>query len=181
MSKLKNEKYNELIKINKKFIFEKNYGYKIGQFQEANKSTSKKYNNNKISLKHKNESLAAYIEHLKQKYKEHPNYFDNMNSSNNKEYFRYSFCFSCHNLAVAYQDKVICTNGCYELRINTDEFNSNYTLDMFLEEYYKFTSNHLFCDKENIIPIYIDNEKKNTFFICTKCDKQFFDKAGIIL
>jgi hypothetical protein len=119
---------------------------------------------------------VSYIENLKQKYKEDPNYFDSMNSSNNKEYFRYSFCFSCHNLAVAYQDKVICTNGCYKLDINTDEFNSNYTLDMFLEEYYKFTSNHLFCDKENIIPIYIDNEKKILFLYVQNAINNFLIK-----
>ena len=49
-----------------------------------------------------------------------------------------------------------------------------------MEDYNEFYSYHMICDGD-ILPIYIDNEEKNAFFICTKCDQETFDKAGIIL
>ena len=179
MSKIKEEKYREILNSHKKLLFNKNYGHKIDVFSKSNQLTNNKSKNQPI-IQHNN-SLETYIEELKEKYKENPIFFENMNSSNNKYFYRFSFCFFCHNLVVAYQDKVICINGCFTLDVNTDDFNNNYTLDMFLEEYSNFTSNHLFCNKEDIIPIYVDNEKRSTFFICSKCDKKIFDKADIVL
>ena len=180
MSKVKEEKYYALINRQKKMIFDKNYGNKISQ---ANESTSKKYsNNNKKKLRKNNDDpIGTYIEQIKQQYKENPIYFESLNSTNSKDFYKYSFCFNCQHIVVAYQDKVICTNGCYQLDVNTDEFNSDYSLDMFLNQYDEYTSEHMFCERKDIVPIYIDNEEKYAFFICKKCDKKYFDKAGIIL
>ncbi len=118
-----------------------------------------------------------------------------MNKGNNKYHYLFSFCFNCQNPVVACDDKVICINftifnhfyfickndnGCYKLDIETDEFNDNYTLDKFLDEYREFSSDHLLCNGD-IIPIYVDNEAENAFFLCTKCDQEMLSKSGITL
>lgn len=131
-------------------------------------------------LKSNNISLDKYIETIKYKYNEDPLFFESMNSSNNKYFYLFSFCYFCQNPVVACEDKVICTKGCYKLDVKTEEFNENYTLDKFLDEYNEFSLDHLLCNGD-IIPIYVDNDKQSSFFICTKCDEAIFNKAGIIL
>lgn len=124
--------------------------------------------------------MEKYIEKIKDKYNKNPIFFDNMNANNNKYFYLFSFCFFCQNPVVACEDKVICTNGCYKLDVKTEEFNENYSLDKFLDEYNDFCSNHLLCNGD-IIPIYVDNDSQSSFFICTKCDQETFKKAEITL
>ena len=124
--------------------------------------------------------MDEYIEQIKKKYKEDPIYFESMNKSNNKYHYLFSFCFFCQSPVVACDDKVICINGCFNLPVPTEDFNDNYTLDMFLDQHHEFALEHLICYGD-IIPIYVDNKNKKVFFICTKCDKDIFSKAGIEL
>lgn len=126
-------------------------------------------------------TLDQYIEIIKQKYEEDPLYFESMEKSINENYYKFSFCFFCHNLAFAYKNKVSCINKCFIMDVNTDEFNEKYLLERFLESHYEFYENyHMECNGD-IIPIYIDEKNKDVFFICTVCDNEIFKKAGIVL
>lgn len=124
--------------------------------------------------------MEEYIEKIKDKYNKEPFFFESMNSSSYKYFYLFSFCFFCQNPVVAFEDKVICTKGCYKLDVKTEEFNEHYTLDKFLDEYNDFCSNHLLCNGD-IINIYVDNQEQSAFFICTQCDKEIFEKSGINL
>ena len=157
----------------------KNYGNKIKGIENSNNFTNNK-NNEYILIKPENYPLDKYFEQLKQYYINDPIFFENMNITNNKYHYLFSFCPFCQNLVVACDDKVICTNGCYNFGVRTDEFNNKYTLDKFVESYYEYTSEHLQCDGK-IIPIYVDNQEEYAFFICSNCDQKTLNRFGIIL
>ena len=176
------EKYKNYDNAHKKIIFEKNYGQKISLYSQSNQPTTSKSKNKKniIVDRKKDLSLEEYLEELKRKYDEDPIYFESMDKSNNKYYYRFSGCFFCHNLAFAYKDKVTCLNKCFTMDVQTNEFNDDYTLDNFLESHYEFYYDHIECNA-NIIPIYIDEKRKEPYFICYSCDKEILKKAGIII
>ena len=175
---MKEEKYTKINDSHKRIIFMKNFGEKIKNIEKSNQlnNNGKKY----ILIKPKNLPLDKYLEQLKEYYFDEPIFFESMNITNNKYHYLFSFCPFCQNLVVACDDKVICTNGCYNLGVRTDEFNDKYTLDKFLESYYLYTSDHIQCNGE-IIPIYVDNEEEYVFFICSDCDKKIINKFGIVL
>ena len=154
-------------------------GKKINNFIESNQSTYCKSSSHSL-LKSKNISLDKYIGQIKNQYKENPIFFESINKGNNKYHYLFSFCFNCQNPVVAYDDKVVCINGCYKLDVETEQFNDNYTLDKFLDEFREFSSDHLLCNGD-IIPVYIDKEAEYTFFLCTKCDQEILSESGIIL
>ena len=177
ISNIKEKHFNEIIKSHKKFIFKKNYGNKVDSIYDSNKETNKK--SKKLSvLKPKNISLEEYIEKIKREYKEHPVFFESINKYNNEYHYLFSFCFFCHNPAVACDNKVICVNGCLNLDVRTEEFSDNYTLDKFLNQHYDFISDHLLCEGD-VTPLFVDGEGQTAFFICNKCDKDVFKKAGM--
>ena len=60
------------------------------------------------------------------------------------------------------------------MKIKTEEFNDKYSLDNFLVSYNDFYKDHLEW-KSDIIPLFIDEEKKEPFFICSVCDKLFLE------
>ena len=103
-----------------------------------------------------------------------------IDKTNNKYYYRFGFCLFCHHLAFVYKDRVMCVSKCIDYNIKTDEFDETYTLENFIDELYYFSTNHYECNG-NIIPMFIDDVKKEAFFICTACDKETFDKVGITL
>ena len=179
ISSIKEKQYKDVINSHKKYIFKKNYENKLDTFFYSNKSTNNK--SKKLSImKPKIIPLEEYIERIKQKYKEHPIYFEKMNKYNDEYHYLFSFCFFCYNPVVAYDNKVICINGCLNLDVRTEEFNENYTLDKFLNQHYEFTSEHLLCNGD-INPVFVDGEGQTAFFICNKCDKETFEKVGIKL
>ena len=178
----KEEKYKIYDTIHKKAIFEKNYGEKISLYSQANQSTTSKTKSKRNLPENKKDSLSLdeYIEELKHKYEEDPIYFESMDESINKKYYLYSFCFFCHHLAFAYEDQVTCVNKCFLMKIKTEEFSQKYTLDNLLESHFDFSEGHLECNGD-IILIYIDEKKKEPFFICNVCDKEILEKNEIIL
>ena len=190
----KEEKYQKYYNSRKKYIFNKNYGKKISLFTQSNQDTSNKSKSkSKRNLIHKKNiehncfnketdelTLEQYIEELKKKYDEDPIYFENMDKINNIYYYRFSFCFFCHHPAFAYRDEVSCINKCFNMKIRTNEFSENYTLDNFLESHFEFCSNHMECNGD-IIPLFINEKTKEPFFICTNCDNKILEKIGIKL
>ena len=180
---LKNEeKYKIYENSHKNKIFEKNYGQKISLSNQLNLGTinKSKSKNNSLENIDNDLSIGEYINELKKKYAENNIFSEDMNININKYYYLFSFCPLCHNLAFAYRDIISCVNKCFMLKIQTSEFNDKYTLDIFLKSYYDFCKYHLKCNGE-VIPIYIDDNTKKPFFICTSCDNDIFEKNGIIL
>lgn len=196
----KEEKYKSYLNSHKKLVFDKNYGKKISLFTQSNQDTSNKSkskskrnlikknnteNNysNSINEREKEKedlTLEQYIEEIKKKYDEDPIYFENMEELDNRNYYRFSFCFFCHYPAFAYKDEITCINKCYDMKIRTNEFSENYTLDNFLSSHFDFCSNHMECNGV-IIPLFIDEKTKEPFFICTNCDDKILEKVGIKL
>ena len=179
----KEEKYKIFDNNHKQNIFNKNYGQKISLFKQANQVTSSKSKSKRYINENKNKndlSLDQYIEELKKKYDENPLYYESMDKTTNKYYYRYSFCLFCHHLAFAYKDKVSCVNKCFIMDVKTNEFSEDYPLDFFLESLYDFHYFHMECNGD-IIPLYINDKTKEPFFICNVCDKEIFEDVGIIL
>ena len=182
----KEEKYKEYEIKHKKNIFNKNYKKKISLFTQSNQDTLSKTKSKKNIVPNNNNStnnelsFEQYIEYLKKKFEEDPLQFENMDETNNKYYYRFSFCFFCHHIAFAYKDQISCFNRCCTMQVRTDEFNENYTLSNFLESHYEFYYDHIECNGE-IIPIYINKKKKEPYFICDVCDKKILEKLGIDL
>lgn len=178
----KEERYKNFDKFHKQYIFDKNYSQKISLFSQANQvTTNKSKDKRNFNTKKNNDlSLDEYLEELKQQYDEDPMYFESMNETTHKYFYRFSFCFFCHHLAFAYKDKVTCVNKCFIMDIQTSEFNKDYTLDHLLESHYEYYENHLECNSD-IIPLYIDEKSKQPFFICTNCDGKILEANGIIL
>ena len=183
----KEEKIKEFDNFHKNNIFQKNYAQKISLFSNSNQSTtskSKSKNKNYIiknnNINNDEMTLDQYIEKIKQKYEDNPFYFESMDKSYNENYYKFSFCLFCHNIAFAFKNKVSCINKCFIMDVNTDEFTPKYKLDYFLESHYDFYYFHMECGGD-IIPIYIDDKKKDVFFICTACDNKIFLRNGIVL
>ena len=176
---MKEEKFKEKNNSHKIYLFNAIYAKKVNSSIQSNQMTINKSKRQSI-LKSRHISLDDYIDQIKKKYEEDPIYFESMNKTNNKYHYLFSFCFFCQKPVVACDDKVICINGCFNIDVPTEDFNNDYTLDKFLDEHYEFSSDHLICNGD-IIPIYVDNEEQKAFFICTKCDKDIFSRAGIEL
>ncbi len=175
----KEEKYRIHDKIHKNNIFDKNYGQKISLNPQANQSnTSKTQRNIKIPENNNHElTFVQYCEELNKKYEEDPIYYVCMDETTDKNYYLYSFCFLCHNLAFAYKDQVSCVNKCFLLDVKTDEFNDTYTLDSFMESLYDFFDFHFECNGD-VIYLFM-GEKKKPYFICSVCDKATLANIGI--
>ena len=178
----KEEKYKLYENNHKKYVFNKNYGQKISIFSQSCLETSSKSKSKKDLLQEKSRELTVeqFFKAIKRKYEDDPVYFEMIDETNNKYYYRFGFCLFCHHLAFAYKDRVMCVNKCIDYNIKTDEFDETYTLENFLDELYYFSTNHYECNG-NIIPMFIDDVKKEAFFICTACDKETFNKVGITL
>ena len=180
-SKVKEENQKELMNQHKELIFKKNYGYKILNQLNQKTNTKSKYGIcAQIKNISKNISLNEYISYIKQDFKENPLEYQSIDMTNNTKHYKFSICFICHYPVIACEDKVMCVNRCFKFNIKTNIFNDDYTLDNFNEEYYEFCKEHILC-LGDVKLIYIDTETKKAFFICEICDKETFDKAGIIL
>ena len=194
----KEEKYQNYLESRKKNIFNKNYGKKISLYTQSNLDTSNKSKSkskrnliqkNNIQKKYPNPinenekedlTLDQYREKIKKKYEEDNIYFANIDEENPKYCYLFSFCFFCHFPAFAYKDHISCINKCIDMKIRTNEFSENYTLDNFLESHYEYSSNHFECGGD-IIPLFIDEKNKEPYFICNVCDNEIFKKLGIKL
>ena len=176
-SEIKKEREKEFRTKKKEFIFKKNYGLKIELFNKSNQFTNNKSKpgaSGLIKNKSKDYSLNEYISNIKNNYKENPLEYESINITNNKEHYKYSFCFICHYPVIAYENKVICVNGCFKFDVKTSIFNDDYTLDNFSEEYYEFCQAHLLCNGD-VKLICIDNDEKTAIFKCDICDKENSD------
>lgn len=176
-SEIKKEREKEFRTKKKEYIFKKNYGKKIELFSKSNQFTNNKSKHGAIGLiknKSKDNSLNEYISNIKNKYKENPLEFESINITNNKEHYKFSFCFICHYPVIVYEDKVICSNDCFKFDVKTSTFNDDYTLDNFVEEYYDFCQEHLLCNGD-VKLLSIDYDEKTAIFKCDICDKESSD------
>ena len=176
-SEIRKEREKEFRTKQKEFYFKKIYGKKIELFNQSNQSTNNKSKprvSGLIKNKPKGNSLSEYISHIKNNYKENPLEFESINITNNKNHYKFSLCFICHYPVIAYEDKVICVNGCFKFDVKTSIFNDDYTLDNFSEDYYKFCQEHLLCNGD-VKLISIDSDEKTAIFKCDICDKDNSD------
>ena len=180
---LKNEeKYKTCKNSHKKKIFAKNYEQKISLFSQEYQSMTSKSKKKRNLLEDKNSDswLDEHIKELKKKYEVDHIFFVCRDEKVNKDYYLFSSCSICNNLAFAYNDVVTCLNKCFILKLKTSELNYEYTLDHLLSSYNKFSYCHSDCGGD-IIPLFINYKTQQPFFICTACDKKIFEKNGIIL
>ena len=181
---LKNEE--EKYKINKNShknkIFQKNYGQKISSFYQLNSSTTNesKSENNLLENQSNDLLIDEYINELKEKFNDDLIFSEIMNKNINNYDHIFSSCPFCHHLAFAYKDVVSCFNKCFMMNVKICEINDKYTFDNLLNSYYEYCLYHLKCNGD-IIPLFIDDKTKKPFYICTNCDKDIFEKNGIIL
>ena len=176
-SEIKKEREKEFRTKQKEFIFKKNYGQKIELFKKSNQFTNNKSKsgvNELIKNKSKGNSLNEYISFIKNNYIENPFEFESINIDNNKNHYKFSFCFFCHYPVIVYEDKVICVNGCFKYDVKTSLFNDDYTLDNFIEQYHEFCQEHLLCNGD-IKLISIDSDEKIPIFKCDICNKESSD------
>ena len=177
----KEEKYRMHDKIHKNSIFDKNYGQKISLDSQANQSTTSKTQRNINISKDNNKELSfdQYLEELKKKYEKDDIYYVGIDETMDKNYYLYSFCCYCNNLAFAYKDKVSCVNKCFLFDVPTDEFNDKYTMDRFMESFNDFFEFHFECNGE-IIYLFMGEQKK-PYFICSACDTATLANVGVEL
>ena len=181
--KVKEENQRKLIDQRRELVFNRNYGQKI--LDKLNQKTNNKskngmYSKIKIKNRSKNIPLDEFISLIKQNFKENPLDYESIDMTNTTQHYRFSICFICQNPVIAFKDKVICTNRCFNFNIKTSTFSDDYTLDNFKEQYYEFCKEHKLC-LGDVKLIYIDPKAKKSFFICEICDKETLDRAGIIL
>ena len=159
--KMKEEKYNEIIKTQKNNRFIHIYLQKIN---------SNNNNNNINNNEPKGEVfIDDYIKLIKEIYQDKNNYF---NYISQKGFYNFSNCPFCKGPAFFILERVLCINKCFMTTVADDSFDENYTLDNFIEQYKEYYLKHLKCG-DNLMTLYVDKEAKCAEFICYKCEKDF--------
>ena len=157
--KMKEEKYNEIIKTQKHTRFMHIYKKKINE------------NNNNLNINTNNTNeevfIDDYIKLIKEMYQDKNNYF---NFIAQRGFYNFSQCPFCGEPAIFILERVLCINKCFVTSVANDTFNENYTLDNFMEQYKEYYSKHLKCGGD-LMTLYVDNESKCAEFLCYKCEK----------
>ena len=156
--KMKEEKYNEIIKTQKNARFMQIYLKKINDSNIINKPK-----------KEEDIFVDDYIKLVKEKYEDINNYY---NFIVQRGFYNFSICPFCGDPAVFNFQKVLCINKCFVTNVADDTFDENYTLDNFMEQYKEFYSKHLNC-KADLMTLYVDKEGKCAMFLCCKCQQDY--------
>ena len=158
LKKMKEEKYKEIIKSQKKNRFIKIYKNKIKE--------NNSINNNNVEV-----FFDDYIKLIKELYQDKINYFNYISQMG---FFNFSTCPFCGEPAFFIIERVLCINKCFITSVADDVFDEDYTLDNFIEQYKEYYSKHLNC-KDDLMTLYIDKESKCAEFLCNKCERNFID------
>ena len=159
--KMKEDKYNEIIKTQKNTRFLAIYKKKIVD------------NQNNLNLNNSNEEVFIddYIKLIKEIYQDKNNY---LNYIAQRGFYNFSSCPFCGDPVVFICDRVLCVNKCFRTSVASETFDENYTLDNFMEQYRNYYSRHLNC-KDDLMTLYVDKESKCAEFLCYKCEKNFIN------
>ena len=161
--KMKEERYNEILKTQKNTRF----------IQLYRKQINDNKNNLNINTNNSKEEVFIddYIKLVKEMYQDKNNY---VNYIAQRGFYNFSKCPFCGDPAVFIFERVLCINKCFITSVANDTFNENYTLDNFMEQYKEYYSKHLNCGGD-LMTLYVDTESKCAEFLCWKCEKDFIN------